>query len=594
MALMLQPWAFLLVLVVFSCESNLQGRNGVEATQRVFLYPQSPKVSSIVSRKYRTAYHFQPPKNWINGPMYYNGIYHQFYQYNPNGSVWGNIVWGHSVSRDLINWIRLEPAIERTSPGDINGCWTGSATILTGDKPAIIYTGADPEKRQVQNIVFPKNLSDPYLREWIKSDKNPMIQPVGPGLNSSQFRDPTTGWIGPDGQWRIAVGAEFNGYSAALLYKSEDFVNWTRVDHPLYSSNTFTMWECPDFFAVLPGKNSGLDLSKAIPNGAKHVLKMSLDSCDKYMIGVYDLKTDTFVPDTIPGDRRLWARIDYGNYYASKSFFDSKRGRRVIWGWTNETDSSSDDVAKGWSGIHAIPRTIWLDSNSKQLLQWPVEEIESLRRNEVSHQDIELKEGDLFEIKDIDTSQAKTVAHMAHHFLKQADVEIDFELAALDTDDTFDSSWLLDIEKHCREADASVHSGVGPFGLIVLASDNMEEHTTVHFRVYKSQRKYMILMCSDLRRSSLRPELYTPAYGGFFEFDLEKEKKISLRTLVDRSAVESFGGGGRVCIVGRVYPVALVDGGTRMYVFNNGTSTVKVPQLKAWSMRRAQVNVKKG
>uniref|UniRef100_A0A8R7UF38 Uncharacterized protein n=1 Tax=Triticum urartu TaxID=4572 RepID=A0A8R7UF38_TRIUA len=42
----------------------------------------------------------------------------------------------------------------------------------------------------------------------------------------------------------------------------------------------------------------------------------------------------------------------------------------------------------------------------------------------------------------------------------------------------------------------------------------------------------MILMCSDLRSSSLRPGLYTPANEGFFEFDLEKEKKISLRTLV--------------------------------------------------------------
>ncbi|KAL6616781.1 hypothetical protein ACP70R_039051 [Stipagrostis hirtigluma subsp. patula] len=505
----------------------------------------------------------------------------EMHRYNPNGSLWGNIVWGHSISRDLINWIRLEPAIERTTPSDINGCWTGSATILPGDKLAIIYTGADPEKRQVQNIAFPKNLSDPYLREWIKPANNPLIEPVGPGLNSDQFRDPTTGWIGPDGLWRIAIGAELNGYSAALLYKSEDFVNWTRVDHPLYSSNSSDMWECPDFFAVLPGKNNGLDLSAAIPNGAKHVLKMSLSyDGDRYMIGVYDLKTDTFLPDTVLNDRRLWSKIDYGNYYASKSFFDSKRGRRIIWGWTNETDSSSDDVAKGWAGIHAIPRTIWLDSNSKQLLQSPVEEIESLRRKEVSHEDMELKKGDMFEIKEIDTLQA--------------DVEIDFELTAIDSADPFDPSWLLDTEKHCREANASVHGGVGPFGLVVLASDNMEEHTAVHFRVYKSQQQYMILMCSDLRRSSLRPEVSKPAYGGFFEFDLEKERKISLRTLIDRSAVESFGGGGRVCIMARVYPVALIDGSTRMYAFNNGTSTVKVPRLKAWSMRRAQVNVKKG
>ncbi|XP_066162699.1 beta-fructofuranosidase, insoluble isoenzyme 4 isoform X1 [Oryza sativa Japonica Group] len=577
------PFLILFFLVLFSCESNLPCRNGVEATQRVFLYPQSPKVSSIVSKGYRTGYHFQPPKNWINdpnGPMYYNGIYHEFYQYNPNGSVWGNIVWGHSVSTDLINWIRLEPAIEGNTPSDINGCWTGSATILTGDQPVIIYTGADTEKRQVQNIVLPKNRSDPYLREWTKPKNNPLIEPVGPGLNSNQFRDPTTGWIGPDGLWRIAVGAELNGYSAALLYKSKDFMQWTRVDHPLYSSNASNMWECPDFFAVLPGKNNGLDLSAAIPNGAKHVLKMSLDSCDKYMIGVYDLKHDMFVPDTVLDDRRLWLRIDYGNYYASKSFFDSKKGRRIIWGWTNETDSTSDDVAKGWAGIHAIPRTIWLDGDGKRLLQWPIEEVESLRRNEVSHQGLELKKGDLFEIKGTDTLQAN--------------VEIDFELTSIDAADPFDPSWLLDTEKHCREADASVHGGLGPFGLVVLASDNMDEHTTVHFRVYKSEQKYMVLLCSDLRRSSLRPGLYTPAYGGFFEYDLEKEKKISLRTLIDRSAVESFGGGGRACIMARVYPAAVVDGATHMYAFNNGSSTVKVSQLKAWSMTRAQVNVRKG
>lgn len=79
-------------------------------------------------------------------------------------------------------------------------------------------------------------------------------------------------------------------------------------------------------------------------------------------------------------------------------------------------------------------------------------------------------------------------------------MEIEFELTAIDSADPFDPSWLLDTEKHCREADASVRGTMGPFGLVVLASDNMEEHTAVHFRVYKSEQKYMILMCSDLRR----------------------------------------------------------------------------------------------
>ncbi|KAF7088219.1 hypothetical protein CFC21_091350 [Triticum aestivum] len=581
-------WPFLLLLLLllfpFDESSLLRGQAAAADSHRVVLYPQSTRVSSIVSSKYRTAFHFQPPKNWINdpnGPLYYKGLYHLFYQYNPGSVVPGNKTWAHSVSADLVNWLRLESALDRTEPYDAKGCWSGSVTVLADGRPAILYTGADDVKNQAQCIAFPSNSSDPYLREWTKPSSNPVIRPDGPGLTPNQFRDPTTGWTGPDGQWRIAVGAELDGYSAALLYKSEDFVSWSRVDHLLYSSNSSTMWECPDFFAALPGNTSGLDLSAAIPNRAKHVLKMSLDSCDKYMVGVYDLEADKFVPDNVVDDRRLWLRIDYGNYYASKSFFDAKKGRRIIWGWANESDSSSDDAAKGWAGIQALPRTIWLDSDGSQLLQWPVEEVESLRRNETNHQGIELKKGDMFEIKGTDTLQA--------------DVEIEFEPGTMDEADAFDPSWLLNTEKHCREADASAPGGLGPFGLVVLASDDMEEHTAVHFRVYKSKHKHMILMCSDLRRSSLRSGLYTPAYGGFFEFDLEKEKKISLRTLIDRSAVESFGGGGRVCIMARVYPVALVDDrGAHMYAFNNGTTAVMVSQLKAWSMKRAQVNVKKG
>ncbi|KAM0915344.1 hypothetical protein ACQ4PT_010894 [Festuca glaucescens] len=162
----------------------------------------------------------------------------------------------------------------------------------------------------------------------------------------------------------------------------------------------------------------------------------------------------------------------------------------------------------------------------------------------------------------------------------------------MDKADPFDPSWLLDTEKHYREADASASGGLGPFGLILLASDNLEEHTAVHFRIYKSQHKHMIRLVNVIHET--RAVHATPAYGCFFKFDIEKERRISLRTLIDRSAVESFGGGGRVCSMARVYPVVLVgDRSAHMYAFNNGTSTVRVSQLKAWSMRRAQVNVKK-
>ncbi|KVI03115.1 Glycosyl hydrolase family 32, N-terminal [Cynara cardunculus var. scolymus] len=105
-----------------------------------------------------------------NGPMYFNGVFHLFYQYNPAGPLFTNQMhWGHSASYDLINWIPLDLAIAPTESFDINRCWLGSATILPGNKPVMFYTGIDSEKCQVQNLVVPKDLSDPYLREWVPS-----------------------------------------------------------------------------------------------------------------------------------------------------------------------------------------------------------------------------------------------------------------------------------------------------------------------------------------------------------------------------------------------------------------------------------------
>lgn len=75
------------------------------------------------------------------GPMVYKGIYHLFYQWNPKGAVWGNIVWAHSTSKDLVNWTPRKPGIFPSEKADIDGCWSGSATILPDGKPVILYTG---------------------------------------------------------------------------------------------------------------------------------------------------------------------------------------------------------------------------------------------------------------------------------------------------------------------------------------------------------------------------------------------------------------------------------------------------------------------
>ncbi|GKA10051.1 beta-fructofuranosidase, insoluble isoenzyme CWINV6-like protein, partial [Tanacetum coccineum] len=228
---------------------------------------------------YRTGYHFQPPSMWMNGPMLYKGVYHFFYQYNPLAATFGDIiVWGHAVSYDLVNWIHLDPAIYPTQEADIGSCWSGSATILPGNIPAMIYTGYDSQARQVQDLAWPKDLSDPFLREWVKYNGNPIITPPE-GVKDDCFRDPSTAWQGPDGVWRLVVGADRDNNGMAFLYQSTDFKKWERYEQPLASGDGTGTWECPDFFPVTLNSTNGLDTS-AYSGSVMHVMKAGFEGHD--------------------------------------------------------------------------------------------------------------------------------------------------------------------------------------------------------------------------------------------------------------------------------------------------------------------------
>ncbi|KAG5576533.1 hypothetical protein H5410_056667 [Solanum commersonii] len=81
-------------------------------------------------------------------------------------------------------------------PYDINSYWSGSATILQYGTPVILYT-----------LAMPKNPSNPYLIEWIKSPHNPIMEPNDMNnINYTLFRDPTTAWLGNDGRLRGILG----------------------------------------------------------------------------------------------------------------------------------------------------------------------------------------------------------------------------------------------------------------------------------------------------------------------------------------------------------------------------------------------------
>ncbi|KAL2899582.1 Fructan 6-exohydrolase [Bienertia sinuspersici] len=510
---------------------------------------------------YRTAYHFQPPNNWMNGPMIYKGIYHFFYQYYPHDVVWHTeIIWGHSTSTDLINWTPQPIALSPSESYDINGCWSGSTTILPGNKPAIVYTGIDNQKFQVQNLALPKNLSDPYLKEWYKVPQNPIMfgtPSTSNTINASEFRDPTTAWKLSDGKWRAIVGTQQGKRGIAVLYTSEDFIKWTLIEHPFHSAEGNGVWECPDFFPVYVGKSLGADTS-VIGEEVKHVLKLSLfdTQYEYYTIGRYDIDKDIYVPDEGSVENNLGLRYDYGKFYASKSFFDDEANRRVLWGW-------------------AIPRTIVLDKSGKQLVQWPLKEVETLRENQVDLLPQVIGGGSLIEVAGITASQA--------------DVEVSFKIPETKHVEEFDPTWT-NPQILCSKKGTSVKGRIGPFGLLTLASKGLEEYNAVFFKIFRAPNKYVVLMCADPSRSSLNPTTDKLGFGTFVDVDPLNED-LSLRILVDHSIVESFGANGKNCITTRVYPTLAVNDKAKLYAFNYGKEDVEITKLSAWSMKKAQINL---
>ncbi|KAL0289689.1 UNVERIFIED_CONTAM: Beta-fructofuranosidase, insoluble isoenzyme 1, partial [Sesamum radiatum] len=361
-----------------------------------------------------------------------------------------------------------------------------SATVLPGNKPVILYTGiVDDKQTQVQNYAVPANVSDPYIREWIKPDDNPLIV-ADNEVNKTAFRDPTTAWLGKDGEWRITIGGRKSDTGMAFFYKSKDFKHWTKVHHPLHSKDGTGNWECPDFFPVQVNDQNGLDTSATGPD-VKYVFKVSLDATryEYYTIGTYNSEEDKYIPD------KAWLMVEW---------------------------------------FELIPRKIELDPNGKQLLQWPVAEIEAQREDHAGLSDKMITKGQKIEITGITAAQA--------------DVHVIFTFDSLDKAEPFDPSWdRHDAQKICSQKGSTVEGGLGPFGLVTLASENLEEFTPVFFRVFKAQDKHLVLMCSDASRSTLKngetsmkdgKDAYRPSFGGFVDIDL-KDMKLSLRTLIDHS-----------------------------------------------------------
>jgi sucrose-6-phosphate hydrolase SacC (GH32 family) len=285
--------------------------------------------------------------------------------------------WGHAISSDLVTWAHLPVALWPNNTYDSSGVFSGSITVVDG-APVISYTCVGPQG-ELQCLAYPANLSDPLLVEWIKDASNPVIPAFPPGTQGGNFRDDTTAWFDQDAQvWLMAIGNEQpNNDGVVQLYQSPDFKTWN-YSNALYTLSGGGMIECPDFFSI-----AGTSL---------YALKMS-NGPDSYFVGTYDSQTRVFTPT---GPR---TRLDYGQGYASKSFYDpiGKHAlrnhtllgighvadfplagkRQILWTWVAEEDNNG--ASRGWQSTQSLPREMTFDPPTQLLKIAPLPELQNLR-----------------------------------------------------------------------------------------------------------------------------------------------------------------------------------------------------------------------
>nr|GLL33033.1 acid beta-fructofuranosidase-like [Ipomoea trifida] len=524
----------------------------------------------------RTAFHFQPPKGWMNGnlsPLYHQGWYHLFYQYNPNSAIWvENITWGHAVSRDMIHWLHLPYAMLPDQPYDLRGVWTGSATTLPDGQIMMLYTGNT--NVQVQNLAYPANLSDPLLLKWVKYSGNPVIAPP-PGIDLLEFRDPSSAWAGLEkGQWFVTIGSQVGKTGVAFIYETTDFKRYKLLDEFLHSVPRTGMWECIDFYPILADDEIRSNFSNK-GSGVKHVLKASLfdETRDYYAIGTYDPIKKKWTPDFPELDIGHGLRLDYGKFYASKTFYDQKKNRRILLAWIGESDPQEVDMVKGWASLQGIPRTLHFDKKTRShLLQWPIEEVKSLRSGHPIVKKVNLQPGAILPV------------HIPA--AAQLDISAWFEV----DEEAVECEGEAEFRYNCSSSGGAVKRGaLGPFGLIVAADQTLSELTPVYFYVEKGGhgKKTKAHFCTDLTRSSQASGVTKEVYGS--TVPVIDDEKFSARILVDHSIVESFAQGGRTVITSRIYPTKAIYEGARVFLFNNATGTSVKASVKIWQMNSADI-----
>lgn len=319
----------------------------------------------------RGQFHFSPKRGWNNDPngcVFYNGEYHLFFQHNPYGWGWGNMHWGHAVSKDLVHWEELG---DKLLPDDMGPMFSGSAVVdwkntsgfgKDGKPPLVLfYTAAG--NPTVQGMAWSTD-----GRTFTKYIGNPIVKEVTGGN-----RDPKVTWHEPTRQWVMTLYVEWKGRHTIHFFTSPNLKDWklASISNGDAPGGRF-LFECPDFFE-LPVDGDAT---------RKKWVLIAADSA--YALGSFD--GTRFLPDVtrLPGHRGK-------GFYAAQSFSDVPDGRRIFIGWWQ-----TETKGMPFNQSMTVPLELKLTQtdDGPRMTFNPVKELESLRARTHNFGALIIKPGD--------------------------------------------------------------------------------------------------------------------------------------------------------------------------------------------------------
>jgi levanase/fructan beta-fructosidase len=315
--------------------------------------------------RFRPLYHHTPLYGWMNDPngmFYKDGVWHLYYQFNPYGSHWENMTWGHSTSKDLMHWDAQPMAIESDWLGAI---FSGSAIVdkenTTGfGRNAVVAMYTSAGAAQTQSIAYSADGGQTFT----KYAGNPVIT-----FNAPDFRDPKVFWHEPTGKWIVvlAVGQEVQFYSSKNLkeWKYESSFGREYGNHD-------GVWECPDMLCF----------------GEKWVLLLNINpggpfggSATQYFVGRFD--GHTFTCEDSPSETK-W--MDYGkDHYATVTFHNAPEGRIVALPWMSNWQYANQVPTQQFRSANGLPRDLGIKTTGGEtiLTSIPSKEVTAKRGKKV-------------------------------------------------------------------------------------------------------------------------------------------------------------------------------------------------------------------